>query len=533
MKKRIIALMAIASVAFSCQDAYNVEQPGQQFEDTAVYRTAEDIERGVSSIYTFIPGESEIKFVSFFTDELGVGRDNGGQGINDGSYRFFMDSGTAFPTAFWNANYALINRINRMLSTIDYLLQTSPQDASLHSSARELRLIRAYANLRLFAYFTPDYTNPSGLSIMKFDFLQTDDYEKSIPRVSVQEIVDFIEEDVAYALRPSTVSEPGSLRAGTNRYVNTSFAYGVLVKLYSMTRNYTDLKTNFEILGGTNISIGTALSFSEMFSVVDHRENTLDSNQDIVFRLVRVPQDTDLTRSSNPTDDFRVNSSWWSSRVNTNPDVSSAYMEVGRSLYNALDVLDPAYINQGVGGKDLRYNSVILSGSTPYPNYSSLEADDYREWDLIFIGKYPGHTQSPLQNDIMIMRRTDLYLCYLEALAHEGDLAGVQAGLNRIRAARTIPGTTPESVDVISVQDAYAKILQERRVEFAFEGHRYLDMKRLGQRAGSPGFVRDAKDCENNGACQLEVSSHKLTLPIPRTEISSNPLVAQQQNPGY
>ncbi len=82
-----------------------------------------------------------------------------------------------------------------------------------------------------------------------------------------------------------------------------------------------------------------------------------------------------------------------------------------------------------------------------------------------------------------------------------------------------------------SSQAAFARILEERRVEFAFEGQRYLDMKRLGARAGSPGFVRDAKDCASSGACSLAPNSTKLTLPIPRSEMVSNPNMVQ--NPGY
>lgn len=527
MKKRIIALMAIVSLAVSCQDAYNVDQPGYQFDDLEVFKTVEDIERGVSGIYTYIPAESEIDFVSYFTDELGLGRDNGGQGINDGSYRFFMDSGNSFANSFWSSNYALINRINRMLSTIDHLIETTPQEAStLRTHAKQLKLIRAYANLRLFAYYTPDYTNPTGLSIMKLDFLQTDDYTKYIPRVSVQEIVEFIESDVAEALFVS--DESPSIQFSDNKYVSVNLAHGVLVKLYSMTRDYDKLKNSFENLGGPSIYIGEALSYSEIFSVTnsDPLVNGLDGNGDILFRLIRHPQQTE----------FQVASPWWSGRVSANPNLGSAYMEIGRSLYNALDQLDPQYTGSAADAtrKDVRYNAVVLSESSPQSNYASLEPDLFYQRDLLFIGKYPGYTQRPLQNDIILVRNTDLYLCYLEALAHEGDLAGVATGLSRIREARTISFFgTPEVITVSSVQDAFSKILHERRLDFAFEGHRYLDMKRLGQRAGSPGFVRDPQDCVTNGACNLEANSFKMTLPIPRTEIFSNPLVAQQQNPGY
>src|SRR5690606_18211045 len=87
---------------------------------------------------------------------------------------------------------------------------------------------------------------------------------------------------------------------------------------------------------------------------------------------------------------------------------------------------------------------------------------------------------------------------------------------------------------ITDAQSAWKAILNERRVELAFEGARYLDMKRIGAKAGSEGFTRYAKDCQINGACNLPVSSYKMTLPIPVGEMNGNAvLTADSQNPGY
>jgi hypothetical protein len=83
-----------------------------------------------------------------------------------------------------------------------------------------------------------------------------------------------------------------------------------------------------------------------------------------------------------------------------------------------------------------------------------------------------------------------------------------------------------------SQQEAFAAILNERRVELAFEGHRWKDVKRLGQRANQ-NIVRDDQDCLRFGVCVLENTSFKLTLPLPLIEFNGNPGLRAQQNPGY
>ena len=73
----------------------------------------------------------------------------------------------------------------------------------------------------------------------------------------------------------------------------------------------------------------------------------------------------------------------------------------------------------------------------------------------------------------------------------------------------------------------------ERRKELAFEGHRYIDLKRLGADAGVPGTDRDATDGANSNAISplnILLGDYRFTLPIPQAEININPLI---QNPGY
>src|SRR5690606_41775424 len=75
----------------SLHDALPIlNQYGIVTNEQDVFRTPADIQKGLSYVYALFPGESEINFDSYFTDELGVGFANAGQGINDGSYTFTL-----------------------------------------------------------------------------------------------------------------------------------------------------------------------------------------------------------------------------------------------------------------------------------------------------------------------------------------------------------------------------------------------------------------------------------------------------------
>ncbi|HLV51207.1 MAG TPA: RagB/SusD family nutrient uptake outer membrane protein, partial [Flavobacterium sp.] len=215
--------------------------------------------------------------------------------------------------------------------------------------------------------------------------------------------------------------------------------------------------------------------------------------------------------------------------------------------YNELDKLDPTHQGESATASrlDIRYIVSVLGSSVVAPGYASMTQDQYRQADVLYIGKYSGEAipNRPLMSSLWLFRYTDMLLSLAEKRAFEGqytgtvaigDYSNVESIIFNIRANRTLNfDLTPLSMptDFSSAQAAYARILEERRVEFAFEGYRYLDMKRLGERAGSPGFVRDPQDCVTTGACQLEPTSTRLTLPIPRSEMISNPNMVQ--NPGY
>lgn len=111
---------------------------------------------------------------------------------------------------------------------------------------------------------------------------------------------------------------------------------------------------------------------------------------------------------------------------------------------------------------------------------------------------------------VYVIRLADIYLLRAEALAYTGgDIAAIQADINMVRNRAGLANTTASTIG-----DLKLAIENERNHEFAFEGHRWIDLVRTGKAATLLGI------------------DPKFTLfPIPLSEMLTNS--SMTQNPGY
>jgi len=525
--KVLILLFAIGGLVTSCSDAYDIQQKGEINDPYEAFRNPQDIARGVNAIYSSIPGETEIDFVSTFTDEVSLGLENGGQGIISGEYGFNMEANNSYASSIWGSYYTMINRINRLEEISKKLMVgASADDANAHrNNLAELYVLRAYAHYKLFAYFTPNYTNGSGMSAIILDHVPPTDYSYSLPRNTVNEVKKFIFDDLNNAedLRQSGWS-------GIN-YANSGMIESIRVKMYAMTEEWDNVLTHGQIIMN-QYTLSTPSQYINLFGRVNPNDFS-EPSAETIFKLKR-------TLNSGGS----VASAWYSVNVSGG---GSFFYEMGRSLYNEFDKLDPSATGQDFGTlrNDVRYNVNLDADTEVLTDYESASQSEFTVGDLLLIGKYQGMVGSELKNDIQIFRVSDILLAMAEARAAKGQIVGastdpddilnqytdVYSILYTIRFNRSIEMSKIVMPTITNQQSAFNAILNERRVEFAFEGHRYLDMKRLGVKAGSSGFTRYSKDCAINGACNLPVSSNKLTLPIPVGEMNgNNKLTADSQN---
>jgi len=138
-----------------------------------------------------------------------------------------------------------------------------------------------------------------------------------------------------------------------------------------------------------------------------------------------------------------------------------------------------------------------------------------------FLNKWHNFEQGSDQNYIFI-RLADILLLKAEALNETGDLAGAADLVNVIRTRAKLANTTANSQAAMRLA-----IEKERRLELAFEGVRWFDLKRTGRAIE----VMNSAVGPNDVPLGYNLTQNRLVFPIPQAELDKNTKLVQ--NPGY
>jgi hypothetical protein len=146
----------------------------------------------------------------------------------------------------------------------------------------------------------------------------------------------------------------------------------------------------------------------------------------------------------------------------------------------------------------------------------------YPQTDYPFVNKYRNNT-SPSPQNYILLRLADILLLKAEALNELGDVAGAAALVNQIRTRVQLPNTSANTQEAMRLA-----IEKERRLELAFEGHRWYDLKRTGR---SIEVINNAKVPDGITPEGYNLTQNRLLWPIPQAELDKNSKLTQ--NPGY
>lgn len=127
--------------------------------------------------------------------------------------------------------------------------------------------------------------------------------------------------------------------------------------------------------------------------------------------------------------------------------------------------------------------------------------------------------------NVILIRLADIILLRAEALTKIGNTGEAIKLLNQIRSRIHLPNTTATTQGEVALA-----ILNERRLELALEGERFFDVVRYYGKQGAVDLFNNLKDGDGNNL-GYKATVEKLILPIPQSEIESNPNILQ--NPGY
>ncbi|MEM5566028.1 RagB/SusD family nutrient uptake outer membrane protein [Psychroserpens sp. AS72] len=473
MKKYLVILtLSVTTLFVGCSDQLD-RFPVDQLVEATAYNTVEDLQFGLNGVIGNYDSGYIIGMSSIFTDNTHLGQDNGGQ--DRGLHEQILNADTGgftFAGRLWESRYSLINQMNRLFAAASTITPASGEEDTYNNILAQNYAFRALAHYDLLLYYGLDFTNDAALGVPYVDYVSAD---ATPGRNTVGEVLAGIQNDLDQAL--------ALFPAGTS---DINFATPDFV---------TFLRARIALESGDNIgAVGFCTSLIADYPLANTSQYFDMFNEDA--NKTEVVFNYDNVQGA----DYGINFYW-------NFSGQGPKFEISRELYDLYE------------DDDIR-KTVILDPASDEPA------------NRLVIGKYPINADTQAINDFKAMRISEMYLTRAEAYAKQSQFGLAAADVLAVQTARR--ASTPPPVEFNSVLGAVEAIIAERRLELAFEGHRYTDIKRVRAITGE-GIERfeDLGDCGGSIPCSLPSSSPKFILPIPTGELNGNPVIREQQAPGY
>lgn len=518
MKKIILifTLLTTISVVNSCRDAYEIVQDGE-FSESATFQSVNDMQKFLNNTYDRVSIYNEIAFTSIFTDELGIGSQNGGQNVS--LYNFVLTSQNGYAESMWLGHYSAINSANRLIAGAKLITPNGTAEQQAYNSIlAQAYAIRAFSHFQLLSYFAPNIKDNGSVGVILMDRVPA--ANEKLPRNTVGEVFSLIESDLNFAYANiDPVKLPGTSSVAY-KFVSKTFIDALRARMYLYRGNYTLAEQYADsVINNSGLTLTPAgtvtVNSAGVANAAFYGSYTTGSTSPYKNMLQDFSRGEVIMSLDRPIGKTGIASEFYFNRTNF---LGGPYMDLGRAVYNLTNV--PG---------DVRKHAYIDPTAKIDPNYQTYSFPQYLLNDVLCIDKYSGKSGAELNSDLKVFRLSEMYFIKAECRVAANDLPGAAARIKAVRDARNYLAPVALPVYANATQ-AWNDILKERRVELALEGHRYLDLKRMGALAGVTKTERDPKDVEGYTNKELNITDSRFTLPIPADEINGNPI---QQNPGY
>ncbi|WP_339925618.1 RagB/SusD family nutrient uptake outer membrane protein [uncultured Cyclobacterium sp.] len=475
----------------------NFYKTQSQFEQ-ALIGSYESIRDAKGSVASWVMGEMRSDNTHYEYNNLNRGVSYSEREDTAG---FLDDNSSSYISSKYNSCYTGIARVNQILDKID------AADFSLQTKDRisgEAKFIRALLYFELVRYFGGVSLHLNAVEGAAQAYLQ---------RSSVAEVYQAIESDLNDAIQQLPVASfPQNGRA------TKGAAQVLLADAFMAQKKYANAETALK----ATLQMGYELmpDYSSVFNInnknskesifeVQYQEGNQGQQSNFLYPFL--PLSSDVSLITGIQSQNRNGGGW-----NTPTQEMIESYEPGDSRLEA-----SIGIIEGTGP----VGEMVIEKVTSPLNYTTPE----NKRSYAYIKKYQ-NTHSVINNtddNFPIYRYSDALLLLAEALNEQGKTAEALTHLNRVRErAGLLPSV---EVNQGALQDI---ILHERRVEFAFENKRWLDLVRTDR----------AIEVMNQHGQYLKtlhpilrdvsynVTTNRLLFPIPQREILIGRL---EQNPGY
>ncbi|MBC8620969.1 RagB/SusD family nutrient uptake outer membrane protein [Parabacteroides faecis] len=540
MKKIIYILAAV--LAFNSCDVLDMK-PLDKVSDADVWEDSALIELYVNASYNSIYHEFGQDMLSDASDETYCIHNWGNMWVvQKGEMTSDNVTGVSVKVNYWSNAYSNIRSINVFFDRID----DAPVETDLKNRMKgEMKFIRAwiYANL-IWRY--------GDVPLITSLFELNQDYK--VTRDSYGDCVDFITKELDEAISLLPAKSSGETLGRATGDACKALKARVLLYAASEQNNPSHSKEKWEAAAeATKAVLDAGYSLGN-----DYQSVFLEDNDEIIFaRYFTQANSTDFMLWNG-----RNASNGWTGENPTQNLVNAYEMTNGELPY--LNEELPLKINPASGydesnpyaGRDPRLDASILHDGSMWAGretetwHGGLDSPESSigSWNAsktayafkkFMVESIPptGSSIKP-ENPWIFFRLAEFYLNYAEIMYELGNEEQAREYVNKVRGRQSV-NMPPVTVSGEKLRD---KIRNERRVELAFEGHRFFDVRRWGiaDKTENRDLLAMNIQKKEDGSKTYEISlllkrsfleQHKL-VPIPRTEIdkSEGSLV---QNPGY
>jgi starch-binding outer membrane protein, SusD/RagB family len=502
LKKLTIAALATVMLTFSgCEDVLETN-PRQSIDFDLALNTRDGVAGAINSIY------ARLRSVRYYgRDMIAIPEalaDNGRATNNSGRLigEFNNNQGVHFTGTLWQNAYSAINEINLILEAIPLLTDPLATDVLKAQWIGELYFLRALYHFDLARVYSYDpgvavaARDKGGVPISTTAFKTVAASLESKPsRNSVTEVYAQIYSDLDQSIAnlPATATDPyrANLTAAHGLYsrvalYNKDFAKSVAEATLALApAGVGSLQNGNAYVNGWRATLNPESMFELRFVNADENIGVNEAIQTGFTTITGVsvlgtPQQTtavggwgDLVPTAGLLTELQLTTSG-----------SGAAMTIVRGNADTRGLLYAVGPGRGSGQK--------------------IE-------NIKFLGK----SGTPNLDNVPLLRHSEVYLNRAEAYMSQAapDETAARADLNAIRVARGLPADNASTGAAL-----LNEILRQRRIELAFEGHRFFDLKRRG--------VDIVKLPAN-----VTYDDTRILPPLPQREIDGNPNLAQ--NDGY
>ncbi len=506
--KKIIPFLAFASLftLASCdldifpETNYN-ESNAEMNDEQNPYNTTEDIKKLVDGLYSSnIKGIQEAGFLDWlvYSECRADNAYNGNPGTGEivAIEANSQDGENKNVVRDWDYFQQQVSNANQILCNIDRIRENDLENPMTDTQYKEWKsqacIWRAY-NLFTMSQLWGDIpcvtVVPPPITAANIEEVYSQYYPARMP---IADVYAQIIEDLTYAAENGP--EP-NVAAGQDKYLlSKAFAHGMLARVYAEPTANDWAKVAQHCQAVENYGFKLCDDYGEMWSYDDN--DVVRNTQESIFEITWTKSSGHWVWMMFHRNAYNLMDSYsWTKWITPSRDLIAAY---------------------DAAGDTERKNASIIFDECTWSNY-------YPQKEYAFMHKAPTNASS-----IILMRLGEIYLLHAEALAKTGDLAKATEYVNKIRTRAGI-----NTISQPSSQDAMIDaILDERRLELAFEGFRFFDLLRHGfERAKAIHDDINIRTKDNYWQTRLPLTPETVLMPIPQGALDNNPSL--EQNAGY